>query len=157
MLVLFTVSVIFIAFFDRRKVLGMLLQSVSANSPSSTPASCFPVCNRVCTARVPWCAPQSSPPSNSPSPTRWIYSIYYLLLLFNLFKFTISDQVTPFVKPFHIILWYHPLNVLTLIDLCCSCIRKFRRFNAIVSQLWFWPFWVMFLNLWLKVIHIDQR
>ena len=32
-----------------------------------------------------------------------------------------------------------------------------RRFNAIVSQLWFWPFWVMFLNLWLKVVHIDQR
>ena len=30
----------------------------------------------------------------------------------------------------------------------------FCRFNAIVSQLWFW---VMFLKLWLKVMHIDQR
>ena len=37
--------------------------------------------------------------------------------------------------------------------------RTFRRFKAIVSQLWFWPFWVMFLKLWLKsyCIHIDQR
>ena len=35
--------------------------------------------------------------------------------------------------------------------------KKWRRFNAIVSQLWLWPFWVMFLKLWLKVVHIDQR
>ena len=35
--------------------------------------------------------------------------------------------------------------------------RTIRCFNAIVSQLWFWPFWVMFLKLWLKVVHIDQR
>ena len=34
---------------------------------------------------------------------------------------------------------------------------RIRRFNAIVSQLWFWPFCVMFLKLWLKVVHIDQR
>ena len=26
-----------------------------------------------------------------------------------------------------------------------------------MSQLWFWPFWVMFLKLWLKVVHIHQR
>ena len=35
--------------------------------------------------------------------------------------------------------------------------RRYRRFNAIVSQLRFWPFWVLFLKLWLKFIHIDQR
>ena len=33
----------------------------------------------------------------------------------------------------------------------------YRRFNAIVSQLRFLSFWVMFLNLWLKVIHIEAR
>ena len=38
-----------------------------------------------------------------------------------------------------------------------SYVNKYRRFNAIVSQLRFWPFWVMFLKLWLKVVHIDQR
>ena len=32
-----------------------------------------------------------------------------------------------------------------------------RRFDAIVSQLWFWPFWFMCLKLWLNFAHIDQR
>ena len=44
-----------------------------------------------------------------------------------------------------------PFNKLSLLPYVYIC------FNAIVSQLWFRPFWVMFLNLWLKVVHIDQR
>ena len=50
-------------------------------------------------------------------------------------------------------IYYLKSRVWTYCTFLCS---YFRRFNAIVSQLWFWPFWVKFLNLWLKVVHIDQ-
>ena len=39
----------------------------------------------------------------------------------------------------------------------CWLLCTNRHFNAIVSQIWFWPFWVMLIKLWLKVVHIHQR
>ena len=53
------------------------------------------------------------------------------------------------------------LYAIPLIQRVCiplgTALYTYRRFNAIVSQLWFWPFWFMCLKLWLQVIHVDPR
>ena len=56
---------------------------------------------------------------------------------------------SPFLKYENMKIW-NKYEIWKYSQLAHSEVWKYRRFNAIVSQLWFWPFWVMFFKLWLK-------